>query len=218
MELAGQSCADCAFGLIEESIVKKITIICGPGNNGGDGLVAARHLKSYGCKNVVLYLVRKVNESLVNQFNMATYSGCEIKFFGDNLANPEDFSKSLQSFDEDLDSSDIILDALFGYSFKGPSRQPYTAIIQSMIKHQEKVLSIDVPSGWNIDQQTPNKSSASDLYPAYNISMMLPKNCLKDYIGAHFIGGNFLNSATINKFNLSLGTGFHGLKTYYKLA
>jgi len=129
MELAGQSCADCAFGLIEESIDKKITIICGPGNNGGDGLVAARHLKSYGCKNVVLYLVRKVNESLVNQFNMATYSGCEMKFFGENLANPEDFSKSFQSFDEDLDSSDIILDALFGYSFKGPSRQPYTAII-----------------------------------------------------------------------------------------
>ena len=96
--------------------------------------MAARYLKQYGCKNVVLYLARKVNDSLVNQFNMAQYSGCEFRDFGDFQNHPETLEQSMLDLEDSLQSSDLILDALFGYSFKGPSRQPYTSIITSLIK------------------------------------------------------------------------------------
>ena len=81
MELAGQSCAHCALDLVNKDLTKKIIVVCGPGNNGGDGLVASRHLKYFGCKQVVVYLAKEVKGNLVNQFNMAVYSGCEIKYF-----------------------------------------------------------------------------------------------------------------------------------------
>ena len=50
MELAGQSVAHCMHYINEEShkgTLKKILVLCGPGNNGGDGMVAARHLAHY---------------------------------------------------------------------------------------------------------------------------------------------------------------------------
>lgn len=96
--------------------------------------MAARHLKQYGCNNVVLYLARKVNDNLVNQFNMAKYSECEFRDFGDFQNHPETLEQSMLDFEKTLHDSDLILDALFGYSFKGPSRQPYTSIITSLIK------------------------------------------------------------------------------------
>ncbi len=59
MELAGQSVADCIFNLYEtdpilKSKLRDVIIICGPGNNGGDGIVAARHLKNYGFMTAIL--------------------------------------------------------------------------------------------------------------------------------------------------------------------
>ena len=218
MELAGQSCANCAFDLIQKQKDKKIVVVCGPGNNGGDGLVAARHLKTYGCKNVIVYLVKEIKGQLENHFKMANYSGCAIKYILDLRSENNDVDEAIVQFQCELASADLILDALFGYSFNGPTRHPYDHIISSLKTQQHKILSIDVPSGWNINDSTDSISeSSSALYPTFNISMMLPKQCMINYTGTHYIGGNFLNQATIQKFNLKLGPGFEGSSTYYQL-
>ncbi|EWC86270.1 YjeF family domain-containing protein [Plasmodium falciparum NF54] len=60
MELAGLSISQIIFKEYKPCEFKKILICCGPGNNGGDGLVAARHLKQFGYNVVVLY--PKVND------------------------------------------------------------------------------------------------------------------------------------------------------------
>lgn len=59
MELAGQSVADCIFHLYENDPLLKeklrdVIFFCGPGNNGGDGIVAARHLRNYGFMTTIL--------------------------------------------------------------------------------------------------------------------------------------------------------------------
>jgi NAD(P)H-hydrate epimerase len=58
MELAGLSVAcgvnDYYLKYLEQKVNKKILIICGPGNNGGDGLVAARHLKHFGYEPTII--------------------------------------------------------------------------------------------------------------------------------------------------------------------
>eukprot|EP01071_Lankesteria_metandrocarpae_P008775 Lankesteria_metandrocarpae@DN5051_c0_g1_i2.p1 len=57
MELAGLSVAQCVYDCYTPAEGKslKVMVICGPGNNGGDGLVAARHLTEFGCNVVVCY-------------------------------------------------------------------------------------------------------------------------------------------------------------------
>lgn len=56
MELAGLSISQIIFKNYDLVNFKKIIICCGPGNNGGDGLVAARHLKEFGYDVTVVYL------------------------------------------------------------------------------------------------------------------------------------------------------------------
>lgn len=62
MELAGLSVSQALFKLQPPSRGNRILIAVGPGNNGGDGLVAARHLWHYGYKPTVYYPKRRKNE------------------------------------------------------------------------------------------------------------------------------------------------------------
>lgn len=62
MELAGLSVSQALFKLQPLSKGKKILVACGPGNNGGDGLVAARHLFHYGYQPTVYYPKQSKNE------------------------------------------------------------------------------------------------------------------------------------------------------------
>lgn len=61
MELAGLSVSQ-ALWKLHPKIGSRILVACGPGNNGGDGLVAARHLSHYGFKPTVYYPKQSKNE------------------------------------------------------------------------------------------------------------------------------------------------------------
>ncbi|RKU40124.1 hypothetical protein DL546_000201 [Coniochaeta pulveracea] len=62
MELAGLSVSQVVYRVHPPSKGKRILVACGPGNNGGDGLVAARHLRHYGYQPTVYYPKRSGNE------------------------------------------------------------------------------------------------------------------------------------------------------------
>jgi NAD(P)H-hydrate epimerase len=80
----------------------------------------------------------------------------------------------------------VVVDALFGFSFKGPIREPYKAVISALASSTTPVLAVDVPSGWDIE----NGDVYKTLYvPEAVISLTVPKLCLKTYSGVHFIGG-----------------------------
>ena len=65
------------------------------------------------------------------------------------------------------------------------------------------MLSIDVPSGWDVDN--PDAESISQFKPAYNMSIMLPKICMQSYKGKHFLGGNFLSQKLADEFSKEEG-------------
>lgn len=116
MELAGLSCSHAIAKCFEAPKYKRVLVCCGPGNNGGDGLVCARHLSLMGYVPSVYYPKQTSNtlyENLAHQCK-----AMKIDFLG-NCPESEDVNKSF----------DLIVDALFGFSFKPPVREQFVPII-----------------------------------------------------------------------------------------
>lgn len=136
-------------------------------------LVAARHLFHFGYDCVVVYPKRP-----------------NKKHFIDLVKQCEDLGiKILDDMPIDLKEFDTIVDAVFGFSFKGEPREPFKTILSEMFSSIIPVISVDVPSGWNVDEGDINETG---YMPEVLISLTTPKKCSKMFNGRHFIGGRFL--------------------------
>lgn len=108
-----------------------------------------------------------------------------------------DFSSALQE-------ADFLIDAIFGFSFGGPLRDPFPAIIAEMESTRVPVLSVDAPSSWDIQSGPPKEGPGANFMPQALISLSAPKPCVKYYRGRHFIGGRFLTKEITDKYGLDL--------------
>ncbi|SCM12267.1 pyridoxal 5'-phosphate synthase, putative [Plasmodium chabaudi adami] len=199
MELAGLSISQIIFKNYDLVNFKKIIICCGPGNNGGDGLVAARHLKEFGYDVTVVYL--KENNKVLFKGLLKLLEHYEIPVL-----------RSI-TLDE-MCNYDLIVDAIFGFSFSGAPRSPFDALISMINNSKKAVVSIDVPSGTNIDKGANNVELCVE--SEMNISLMLPKEGLRNYTKKHFLGGRFLPASIIKKYNLNV-PHFEGYNSYIQL-
>jgi NAD(P)H-hydrate epimerase len=145
MENAGKAVAERVKYLCEgpHSSCKKIAIICGLGNNGGDGFVAARHLSREFAVHVVLVGYEKglkTNESQKN-WNALKRLDCSVTLHqGAAIFSPKSPLKN-------LDSYDLLVDAILGTGLIGSAREPERTVIQLINESKTKTLSIDTPSG-----------------------------------------------------------------------
>lgn len=191
MELAGLSVSQAVYNVHPPSAGKKVLIACGPGNNGGDGLVAARHLYFYGYTPVVYYpkpTKKPIYDGLVKQLN-----NLHIRF--DNET----------PFDKLAGESDLIVDALFGFSFQPPVREPFDQAIAVMEKGVKPVLAVDTPSSWHVEDGPQNEGLGSKYMPDYLISLTAAKPNVGHFKGKkHFIGGRFLGEDVAKKYNLNI--------------
>lgn len=182
MELAGFAVSCAVHEYLQQSskegskLQPKVLILCGPGNNGGDGLVAARHLLHFGYSVEVVY--PKPGKAVI---------------FTDLVTQLKDLQITLHSnwATDNTVNFDLIVDALFGFSFQGPAKEPYLSLIHYMSSSAVPVLSVDVPSGWHVDKGDTHESGFK---PEAVISLTLPKLCMHDYSGAHFVGGRYVVS------------------------
>lgn len=188
MELAGLSVSQAVWKVHPLSAGKNVLVVCGPGNNGGDGLVAARHLAQYGYKPSVYYPKEGKNE---------LYQRLKIQL--QNLSVPfiTDFSTALKE-------THFLVDAIFGFSFGGPLRDPFGPIVSQIEAASVPVLSVDAPSSWDIQSGTPKEGPGAKFMPQALISLTAPKPCVKFYQGRHFIGGRFLSRDITDKYGLDL--------------
>ncbi|WOG98887.1 hypothetical protein DCAR_0418233 [Daucus carota subsp. sativus] len=194
MELAGLSVASAIAEVYTASQHNNVLVICGPGNNGGDGLVAARHLHHFGYKPVVCYPKRTAK---------TLYTGLvtQLESLGVSFIPVEDLPTELS------ENFDILVDAMFGFSFHGTPRPPFDELIQRLV-HQRiisqgsPVISIDIPSGWHVED---GDISGEGIKPDMLVSLTAPKLCAKKFEGMHhFLGGRFVPPLIINKFKLQL--------------
>ena len=93
-----------------------------------------------------------------------------------------------------------IVDALFGFSFKGPPKGEFGAIISSLAASKLPTLSIDIPSGWDVEARHPQ-----GIQPEVLVSLTAPKLCSRHFRGKkHFLGGRFVPPELAKKYQLNL--------------
>ena len=96
---------------------------------------------------------------------------------------------------------DYILDALFGFSFKGPAREPFQKLINIMKDVETPIVSVDVPSGWDIEKGDIHQTNFT---PNCVVSLTAPKQCMRDFKGVHYLGGRFVPPSISKKYELQL--------------
>ena len=125
------------------------TVVCGRGNNGGDGLAIARHLIIKG-KKVRIYIAGDL-KSGTEDFNINLNI---LKNLKAEIINIKD-EKELLQLKEDLSVSDITIDALFGIGLKRNIEGLYLEIIKMMNNESKQIISVDIPSGIDGDTGKP---------------------------------------------------------------
>ena len=145
MENAARAAADLADEMVGGKI-SRVNILCGPGNNGGDGLAIARHLHNRG-HGVRIYLL-----------------GDPVRYKGDALINWKiveamGISCSVLTPQSNLDA-DLIIDALFGTGLTEEPRAPFGEIAGIVNAGGIPVLAVDIPSGLDCDTGKPLGSVA----------------------------------------------------------
>lgn len=169
MECAGYSAAMEIIERYKLNEQSKVLILCGTGNNGGDGFVIARHLSSFGIHTRVALLggTHKISTREANLNWRIISENLTYSIKTDILKDSTDVVQYGILLDKEHDYR-IIIDALLGTGIRGKIREPIaTAIdfINEAREHQDiKIVSIDVPSGLNPDTgEVEDKAVKSDL-------------------------------------------------------
>lgn len=194
MELAGQSCAIAiakSYPLSAGS--SRVLVCCGPGNNGGDGLVCARHLKHFGYSPEIYY-PRRTNNALYERLLHQCIEN-DIPILENRCIEEATDSLVLQAYE-------IVVDALLGFSFKPPVREPFVRIIDMLKDTSVPICSVDIPSGWDVEQGPP---ADGGIKPQMLISLTAPKMCASKFDGRfHYLGGRFVPEKLESQYNLNL--------------
>ena len=161
MENAGRAVADETLKLAQEAGLLKyhegelqmqdlnVAVVCGGGNNGGDGYLIARHLHNAGC-DVVVYAVSDPEELQGDAaINHLIIEKMEMERF--DILDEE----QLEAAEKDLERANVIIDALLGTGFSGDVRPHTAAVIRRLnalsLQDGRKVVAVDVPSGLDCD-------------------------------------------------------------------
>ncbi|KFG86406.1 hypothetical protein MANI_025559 [Metarhizium anisopliae] len=171
MELAGLSVSQAVYRVHPLNKGRRVLVACGPGNNGGDGLVAARHLFYYGYQPTIFYPKRSKNE--LYQRLAKQLEDLEVPFVDD--------------FQSAVDSTDHIVDAIFGFNFSGDIREPFPKVIQALEETKVPVTSVDAPSSWDIESGPPKSGPL-----------------VKFFRGRHFVGGRFVSPSIAKKYDFEV--------------
>ena len=135
MERAGWATARAVVDLLGGTYGRRAVVVCGKGNNGGDGLVAARHLSRWGMRVDVLELQDPASlrePSLGNHRRLLRETDAVVHRAG---------------LDRCLARADVAVDAVFGTGFRGAPDGAWAEAIGSLNDTPVPVVAVDIPSG-----------------------------------------------------------------------
>ena len=166
MENAGTAVAD--FVLRRYPDAAHIGIICGKGNNGGDGFVAARKLRERG-KQVSVLLLADPGE--LKGDAAAMFKRLSLQPV---LARNGEELRSVAA--QQMYQADVLIDGILGTGFRPPVKGFYADAIEAFAKADRPIVAIDIPSGLDSDQMTPHAAAPGPVVPAHaTVTFTAPK-------------------------------------------
>ncbi len=179
MENAGRGAAEAISKAFPDLHKKKIAIIAGKGNNGGDGLVIARYLLNDGIP-VRVYLLtdpKGLRGDAETNFNVFH------RMKGEVISVPS--SKDYVKVKRDLERFDILVDGIFGTGLDAEVRGYYREVIDHLNMLQKPMVAIDIPSGLDADTGKPLgaaiRASLTITFGLPKIGHLIPPGL--DYVG-----------------------------------
>jgi NAD(P)H-hydrate epimerase len=151
MEVAGKVVAEEIEKFAKSVSSKKIVVLAGYGNNGGDGVVVIRYLlqKDYDCSLFLFGEKRKFN-SLASQENFKKLKEILPQEKITIVKKADKIDKIFNNLEKDV----IIVDALLGIGITGTPREPYKSVINYLnTKYKGNLLALDIPSGYNPEEE-----------------------------------------------------------------
>jgi NAD(P)H-hydrate epimerase len=173
MENAGRGLAELARRMLGGSVMRKnVLVLCGPGNNGGGGMVAARHLHNWGAEVRVILAAEldRLKEVPAQQWSILRILGLDR----DGTA---------------LEPVDLVLDALIGYGISGDPRQSVADLIRWANGQSAPVLALDTPSGLDT---TSGMAYHPTVRAAATLTLALPKTGLLTPAASPYVGELYL--------------------------
>jgi len=180
MENAGKAVAEEVGRILGTINRQRVLILIGPGNNGGDGLVAARHLHDWGAKVSLYFFSQRPpddpNLELVQERSLACIEAAQ--------------DENLGRLDELLASTNAVIDALFGTGKSRPLRGIFRQALDRVSKAKKsqpgiRIIALDLPSGLNADSGAVDPAC---LYVDNTITLGFPKPGLFNPPGAERAG------------------------------
>jgi NAD(P)H-hydrate epimerase len=179
MENAGSNLARLALRTLEGRLEDlQIVVLCGSGNNGGGGMVAARHLHNWGLDVRVALAAdeRRLKDIPRHQWGILKKMG---------LPGVEE---------KDLQDADLILDAMIGYGLQGNPRRAVARWIDSANETGLPILALDAPSGINTTFGIPGDPC---IRASATLTLALPKMGLLTESSSAYVGELYLADISV---------------------
>jgi NAD(P)H-hydrate epimerase len=157
MENAGRGVAELLRSL---GVAGPVVVLCGGGNNGGDGFVVARYLDKADLEVRVLLFAhpeRLAGDAAVH-FRSLAYTRASVLTLADGLDQG--------AWRRELACADWVVDALVGSGQQGALRAPLDAVVADLDASGARVLAVDLPSGLDCDRGEPQGATVQALHTA----------------------------------------------------
>ncbi len=180
MENAGRATAMLAMRMPRGTILgKRVACLVGGGNNGGDGMVAARHLANWGAdvKVIVGTTKDKMKDVPLGQLHILEKMGVPIL-----------------STDYALRDYDLLIDSLIGYGLEGNPRDRVAMMIEGANSSGHPVLALDLPSGMNA---TTGEAYDPCIKATATLTLALPKTGFLSPSASPYVGDLYLADISI---------------------
>ncbi len=179
MENAGRSAAEIVLDMLDDPIGSRVIVVCGPGNNGGDGFVVARHLHNARV-SVIIYCAadpERLTGDAAIHYRIARNMGLELRPLWD--------ADKLQDAAREFSKARVIVDGLLGTGFVGMVHKPIDRIIEAINQSGRPVAAIDVPSGLDCDTGLPSNAT---ICASVTVTFVAPKLGFEAPGVRHYVG------------------------------
>lgn len=169
MENAGAETVREMLAAFPEAARSRVLVLCGRGNNGGDGFVIARRLLGRGVSVCTMLLARREDVRGDARIN--------LDILGKLGAAPVELGArgDLSAVQDAIGSTDLVVDALLGTGAQGPARGLVADAIECVNQCGRRVISVDIPSGLGADQPDPPGPA---IRASLTVTFALPKRSL----------------------------------------